>query len=447
MARDGSGNYSRVAGPYVNGVNIVLAEDHNGEFDDISSALSDSINKAGTKAFAADQAMGGFKLTGLGAGTANGHSVRYEQLTALSSTYQPLDATLTAVAALAWSSGNQFPYFTAADTLSLGTVTAAGLALIDDADASAQRTTLGAYGSGSTMLSAAGSGTTPGLAVGAANYGFLQTAGALTMTVNGTNVLAFGSNIIRPSANDEAALGSATIGFSDLFLANGGVIYNASTAILTLATTTLQVGSGVTLTNSLGIAYITEAYLNNRTADTSPDFAADYVHSYDTSAATDKKILLSKFEKAWTYVAGVTLTAASSFDWTSIPTGVSEIEIILGGASLSGNDALLVQIGDSGGLETSGYASGSITDSNFITSTAGFIIVSGNASYLHSGVMRLSRANSGGTVWGAQHGLFFTGSAEAGGGAKTLSAELDRIRLTVTGANTYDAGTAYVRYR
>lgn len=38
------------------------------------------LNAAGTVALAADLPAGGFKLTGLGAGTANGHSVRYEQV-------------------------------------------------------------------------------------------------------------------------------------------------------------------------------------------------------------------------------------------------------------------------------------------------------------------------------------------------------------------------------
>lgn len=40
---------------------------------------NNAILKDGTRAFTADQPMGGFKLTGLAAGTAIGHSVRYEQ--------------------------------------------------------------------------------------------------------------------------------------------------------------------------------------------------------------------------------------------------------------------------------------------------------------------------------------------------------------------------------
>ena len=38
------------------------------------------VNASGTVAFAANQPMGGFKLTGLAAGSANGDSVRYEQV-------------------------------------------------------------------------------------------------------------------------------------------------------------------------------------------------------------------------------------------------------------------------------------------------------------------------------------------------------------------------------
>ena len=82
MARDGSGDYARVEGPYING-QVADADEVNAELDDIATALSDSINKSGTKAFAANQPMGGFVHTGLGAGDAAGESVRYEQLGAL----------------------------------------------------------------------------------------------------------------------------------------------------------------------------------------------------------------------------------------------------------------------------------------------------------------------------------------------------------------------------
>lgn len=121
MARDGSGTYTRVEGPYVNG-NVADADEMNNELDDIASALTASINTAGTKAFGADQSMGGFKLTDLAAPSSANDAARKAYVdSAIAAAAQPLDAALTAVAAAlgAWTTGTPVIQVTAVDTVSL----------------------------------------------------------------------------------------------------------------------------------------------------------------------------------------------------------------------------------------------------------------------------------------------------------------------------------------
>lgn len=71
-----------------------------------------------------------------------GANLRADLVGSLSSVYQPLDSDLTAFAGLNIAA-DKLPYGTGSHTLGLTDLTAAGRALIDDADAATQRTTLG----------------------------------------------------------------------------------------------------------------------------------------------------------------------------------------------------------------------------------------------------------------------------------------------------------------
>ncbi len=80
MAYNGSGVFVLVAGnPVVTGTTISSTWANN-TLNDIATGLSTAVTKDGQSTPTNNIPMGGFKLTGLGAGTAAGNSLRWEQL-------------------------------------------------------------------------------------------------------------------------------------------------------------------------------------------------------------------------------------------------------------------------------------------------------------------------------------------------------------------------------
>jgi hypothetical protein len=65
------------------------------------------------------------------------------------------------------------------------------------------------------------------------------------------------------------------------------------------------------------------------------------------------------------------------------------------------------------------------------------------AAAANSGHMLLTRIT--GNTWISSH-ISEKGTPSFGGGNKTLSAELDQVRLTRTGGNSFDAGQVNILY-
>jgi hypothetical protein len=150
---------------------------------------------------------------------------------------------------------------------------------------------------------------------------------------------------------------------------------------------------------------------------------------------------------------GTAVTASgTSVDFTSIPSWVRRITVMFSGVSLSGTSSILIQLGDSGGFENTGYVSTSVlnrdgTTSSGLTSTAGFVIVTAAAANTLLGNAVLTSVS--GNTWVLSSAYALSGSTHAGtsGGNKTLSDTLTQVRITtVNGTDTFDAGTINIIY-
>jgi hypothetical protein len=172
---------------------------------------------------------------------------------------------------------------------------------------------------------------------------------------------------------------------------------------------------------------------------------------WNTGTSTDEALISPaklKQAAALDVETALTTSGASAYGFTGIPAGARRITVMLSGVSLSGTDDILIQLGDSGGYENTGYSATSVlqdgSGNNAQSSTAGYPINSLGATTVVSGAVVLTRIT--GNTWVA----FGTLANPPGddtitvGGTKTLSAELDRVQVTVTGSDTFDAGTVNI---
>jgi hypothetical protein len=148
-------------------------------------------------------------------------------------------------------------------------------------------------------------------------------------------------------------------------------------------------------------------------------------------------------------ISGTAVSATgTSIDFTGIPSWVKRITVIFRDVSLSGSSNIQIQLGDSGGIETTGYVGGGWTNNVIATSTSGAPISGGYiASWAYSGTATILNISSNDWVFSSCGAASNNGNPTLGGSSKTLSATLDRIRITtVNGTDTFDAGSINILY-
>jgi hypothetical protein len=152
-----------------------------------------------------------------------------------------------------------------------------------------------------------------------------------------------------------------------------------------------------------------------------------------------------------TLTSGTAVTASgTAVDFTGIPSWVKRITVMFSGVSTSGTSIIQMQLGDSGGIETTGYSgqAWAASASSGVATTGLYTSNSNAAGNLWSGVVQFVLQT--GTTWVGTGILNITQASNVGVqtmSVKTLSDTLTQVRITtVNGTDNFDAGTINILY-
>ena len=147
-------------------------------------------------------------------------------------------------------------------------------------------------------------------------------------------------------------------------------------------------------------------------------------------------------------------TSGTSIDFTNIPSYVKRITVMFSGVSTSGTSDVIVQIGDSGGIENTGYlgagsnlAASTVATVNYTTGF-GFGSWNANVSIAH-GAMVWNLLDAATNTWAGFGSVARSNVAgmATGSSAKSLTGTLTQVRITtLNGTDTFDAGTINIMY-
>lgn len=152
---------------------------------------------------------------------------------------------------------------------------------------------------------------------------------------------------------------------------------------------------------------------------------------------------------SFTVMTPLDLTGQSNATFTGIPAGVREILVFLESADPNTTPDTLLRLGDSGGVETTGYVhrekilTTSVADSAF---TNGFGFKTDSTLYNLTGLVRLTKRED--HVWHEDHAVNYGYSTYSswGEGYKALSGELTQVQL-ILASSTWTSGYVHCHYR
>lgn len=145
----------------------------------------------------------------------------------------------------------------------------------------------------------------------------------------------------------------------------------------------------------------------------------------------------------------VASTSGTSIDFTLIPNWVKRITVMLRGVSTNGSSPVQIQLGDSGGIEITGYVGSSRFAGAATSFSAGFLLetTGGTASYVREATYIFNNISGNNWMGFCLNGLSNQPEVFYAAGSKQLSDVLTQLRITTAnGTDAFDAGTINILY-
>lgn len=255
------------------------------------------------------------------------------------------------------------------------------------------------------------------------------------------------SDVANPATarnNISAQTADATLTALAAYNTNGLLTQTAPDTFVgrTITGTTNQ----ITVTNGDGVAG-------------NPTIAAVIASQAEAEAGTDNTKLMTPLRAAQQLQAdninrgtAVATTSGTAVDFTGIPSWAKRVTVILSNVGLTAAENVLLQLGTSGGVVSTGYTTnrgliiGGTATVTSIDVTTSFVVGVGNASGdRHSGVFTM--VNQTGNVW-VGNGIFMNNAARTlmTVGYIDLGAQLDRVRISRSGTSTFAAGSVNIMW-
>jgi hypothetical protein len=179
-----------------------------------------------------------------------------------------------------------------------------------------------------------------------------------------------------------------------------------------------------------------------QTADTSGEL------NLQSNGTTRLSVLSTGVSGTLVQGTAVASTSGTSIDFTSLPSWVKRVTVMISQVSSNGSSPFIVQLGTSGGFTASGYYGSTNLVGVAVASWSSGMAINGagDAAQQFTGMMTISNVTS--NSWVAMTcSSRATGNAQFGGGGVGLSGALTQLRFTtVNGTDTFDAGSINIQY-